>query len=389
VAEPTPTPTPTSNPQSPKTASARAAARPAASARPAAGSPAKAQWTSSWRRLPALSNQPATFVGVVGLVVLIVAGLIGYGYWSSYIQPGREAAVKVGGQTYDMTYFSRRMKAVLNDPISGGITPQQVAALPERLARDIIDEEVILRRAPTLGIGVSDAEIDKTLAEKLALAYTPDENGNVMATPAFASAVRSALQRNGLTLAELRRAAHAQRLRSALMQHFQGQIPKEMPAVRVRQLAVSDEAKAKELKQQIDGGADFAQIASSVSEDGLTKEQGGLRDWTPKGFLPDEFEKLAYTLPIGQVSEPFQSSGKWVLLRVEEREDNREVSDQDREKLASERMEAWLEEQRLELNARHYLDQRDRQNYALEHSDALEALAARGSQRTVFPGGNP
>lgn len=344
--------------------------------------------SSGWRRLPALAGHPATFVGVTGLVVLVVGLLVGYGYWNSYIRPARAPAVRVGERTYDMAYFARRMKAALNDPTAGAAS-QQVFSLPQRLAQDIVDEEVFLQRAHTLGVGVSDAEIDRSLAERLGVAYMPDAEGNVMATPAFASAVRTALQRSGLTLAEFRRAAHAQRLRTAVRQHFQNQIPKELPAVRLRQLAVADEARAKELKQQIEAGADFAQLASAFSEDALTKEKGGLRDWAPQGYLPAEFERLAYSLPLGQLSEPFQNAGLWVILRVEERQDAREVGEQERDQLVTRRVNEWLADQRKMLGAVHYLDKRDREMYALEHSGAIDILRRRGLQQPIFPGGNP
>jgi foldase protein PrsA len=156
-----------------------------------------------------------------------------------------------------------------------------------------------------------------------------------------------------------------------------------MPAVLLRQLAVSDEAKAKELKQRIEGGADFAALVAAQSEDTLTKDKGGLRDWAPKGFLPDEFEQEAFTLPVGAVSAPFQSGGKWFIYRVEEREEARVLTDQERSQLATKHMSAWLDEQRKSLTIENHLNDPNRQSYALEHSGALARLA------TTNPAGRP
>jgi parvulin-like peptidyl-prolyl isomerase len=388
VAEPTP------KPSAPKPAPATPA-RSGAPPRPASVAAAKAPARRAfWRRLPGLANQPAALVGVTGLVVLVVVFLVGFGYWDTYIRPGREASVKVGGRTYDMVYFARRMKAQLNDPIAGGASAQQIAALPGRLGKDIVDEEVLIQRASSVGVGVSDDEIDGLLAEKLAIPFTKDENGQIARTPSFANSVRAALQRSGLSVAEYRRAIHGQQLRIATRKYFESQIPKELPAARLRQIAVSDEAKAKELKQQIEAGADFAQLATSVSVDSLTKNQGGLRDWAPKGFLPDEFEQLAFSLPIGQMSEPFKSSDQWVIVRVEERQDNRELTEQERSQLATKRLNDWLESQRLELHAVSYMEKLDRVTYALEHSGARDFIRTRNpSNRSAPPispgGGSP
>jgi parvulin-like peptidyl-prolyl isomerase len=342
-----------------------------------------ARSTPFWQRVPALTNQPATFIIAFAVVVVAVVALVAFGYWNSYVGPGRAAAVRVGDKTYNMSYFARRMKATINDPVSSGVSASQILSLPEQLATDIIEEEVLLQRASTLGVGASDAEIDGLMAEKLAVVFSKDDSGNIQSTPAFANSIRNALQRSGLSLAEYRRSVHAQQLRIAVRKHFENQIPKETPAVLLRQIAVADEAKAKELKTQIEGGADFAALVAALSEDSLTKDKGGLRDWAPKGFLPEEFEKEAYTLPIGGVSTPFQSSGKWVLYRVEERQDARELTEQERTQLASKQMSDWLDEQRKSLTTRSYLDDQDRQEYALDHSGALEFI------RNSNPAGRP
>jgi foldase protein PrsA len=347
-----------------------------------------------WRRIPALANQPATLIGATGLVILAVVVLVALGFWNSNIRPGRETAVEVGSETYDMTYFTRRLKALLNDPVSAGTSPSQILALPEKLAKDIIEEEVLLQRAGNLGVAVSDSEIDSLMAERLGVPFTTDGEGKIQGSPAFASSVRNRLQLSGLSLAEYRRSIHAQQLRTGVRKHFDSQIPRETPAVLLRQLAVNDKAKAEELKQQIEGGADFAALASSVSEDSLTRSQGGLRDWAPKGFLPDEFENLAYSLPIGKVSDPFESSGKWVIVRVEERQEARELSQQERDQAVNKRLVDWVDEQGKDLNAKHYLDDGGRSDYALKHSGALErAINANSSGRPTLPipgtGSNP
>jgi foldase protein PrsA len=347
-----------------------------------------------WRRIPALANQPATFIGATGLVILAVVVLVALGFWNSNIRPGRETAVRAGSESYDMTYFARRMKARINDPVSAGMSASQILALPENLAKDIIAEEVFLQRASSLGVAVSDGEIDGLMAERLGLPFTNDGSGNVQGSPAFASSVRNRLQVSGLSLAEFRRSIHAQQLRTAVRKHFDSEIPRETPAVLLRQLAVNDKAKAEELKTQIEGGADFAALASSVSEDSLTKDRGGLREWVPKGFLPDAFENLAYTLPVGKVSDPFETDGKWVIVRVEERQEARELTDQERDQAVTKRLANWVDEQSKALNAKHYLDDDGRQRYALEHSGGLERLAnASSNTRPTLPipgtGSNP
>jgi len=81
-----------------------------------------------------------------------------------------------------------------------------------------------------------------------------------------------------------------------------------------------DEALA--LAQQIRGRltapeADFVAIAREVSEDG-SRERGGDMGWLGRGRLAPAYETAAFTLPLGQVSEPIETEfGFHLIQRVE------------------------------------------------------------------------
>lgn len=340
-------------------------------------------------------NYSATVVAVTAAVVLVVLGLVGYGYWDTYIRPAHETAVRVGSRDYNMIYFVKRLKLAFNDPTRPAPAAAEIAELPTRLTADIIDEEVFVQRAGTLGVSVPDSEIDGYMAERLAAPFTRNDAGEVQYSRTLENAVRNRLRPSGLSVAEYRRALHGQRLRQEVRRHFDQGLAEALPAVRFRQIAVADEAKARDLKGRLDGGGDFAALASSDSDDTATKSDGGLKDWTLKGLLAPEIEQAAYTLPPGQVSEPVKSGDRWYLLKVEERTESRQVTDRERATLADKQLSDWLTARRDELGARGYLDDRERLDYALEHSNALE-VARRGQGARpgqpgapVRPGGLP
>ncbi len=326
-----------------------------------------------WRaRLSAL-NLHAGVVLVTAVVLLVAFGLIAYGYWDTYLRPAREPAVRVGPRTYDMTYFVRRMRLALAEPSGLSPSPATMAALPERLAQDIINEETALQRAPALGVAVSDDDIDKELAARVRAVVMTDEQGHVQRSPSFEVTVREVLKDSGLTLAQYRRAVHGQLLLREIQKHFERQIPDSAPGVQLRVIAVKDEATARDLKRQLDGGADFAQLATSRSED-ASKSNGGLRDWAPKGSLPPAVEDVAYRLPVGAVSDPFAVDGQWYIIKVEDRSENREITAQQKSDMAQKQRDNWLAEQAQQLKARSYLSDPQRQRYALEQSGALDLL---------------
>jgi len=82
-----------------------------------------------------------------------------------------------------------------------------------------------------------------------------------------------------------------------------------------------DQARKKllQLKQKIDNGKSFVELASEFSEDPTTKIKGGDLGWYNPGDFVPAFEDVANSLEIGQVSEPFKSPFGWHILEVLER----------------------------------------------------------------------
>jgi parvulin-like peptidyl-prolyl isomerase len=171
--------------------------------------------------------------------------------------------------------------------------------------------------------------------------------------------------------------------------HFDGITPKEGPGYRIRQIIVADENRAKEVKQALDGGADFADIASSATNvDVLTKSRGGMRDFTPQGILPKEFDDAVANLQLGQVSEPFKSNNRYAIVQLMERAEAKEYTDQERSAVVSKAVEDWLQTQREELSARSFMDKADRKDFVLEHSGALDIARQRASSQRPASGGS-
>ncbi len=82
-----------------------------------------------------------------------------------------------------------------------------------------------------------------------------------------------------------------------------------------------DQARKKllEIKQKIENGKSFAELASKFSEDPTTKIKGGDLGWYNPGEFVPAFENVANSLEIGQLSEPFKTNFGWHILEVLER----------------------------------------------------------------------
>ncbi len=77
-----------------------------------------------------------------------------------------------------------------------------------------------------------------------------------------------------------------------------------------------------EIREKIENGDSFAELASEYSEDPGSKIKGGDLGWMDPGDFVPAFENVASSLSIGQVSEPFKTPFGWHILEVLERRDH-------------------------------------------------------------------
>ena len=82
-------------------------------------------------------------------------------------------------------------------------------------------------------------------------------------------------------------------------------------------ILVATEEQAKDLKVQLDGGADFAELAKANSTDGSAAGGGDL-GWFGPGMMVKPFEDAVTALQPGQISAPVQTQFGWHLILLAE-----------------------------------------------------------------------
>jgi peptidyl-prolyl cis-trans isomerase D len=120
--------------------------------------------------------------------------------------------------------------------------------------------------------------------------------------------------------------AQVQQYYSQHQQQFQ--VPEE---VRVRHILIrvapnadakTDAAakqKAEDILQQLQHGADFATLAKKDSQDPGSQAQGGELGFLQRGTTAPEFDKTAFSTPVGQLSGVFKTQFGYHILQVEEK----------------------------------------------------------------------
>lgn len=88
------------------------------------------------------------------------------------------------------------------------------------------------------------------------------------------------------------------------------------PAATAAHILVTEEEKAKELTEQLNDGADFAELAQENSEDTGSAAQGGEVTFS-KGEMVPEFEEAALALKEGEMTkEPVKSSYGYHIIKM-------------------------------------------------------------------------
>ncbi len=151
---------------------------------------------------------------------------------------------------------------------------------------------------------------------------------------------------SGLSEADLRQIIEAAQFRQKVMQvvlaEMDLQAEQEQVWARHILLAEGQEQLAQELHRQVEAGADFCALVASYSIDLYTKNNCGAVDWFPKGQYVPAFEEAAFTLQIGEISQPVKIVYGWDLIQVLGHE-VRPLAPAKYQQLQQEKFNAWLE----------------------------------------------
>src|SRR5688572_10049248 len=74
-----------------------------------------------------------------------------------------------------------------------------------------------------------------------------------------------------------------------------------------------------ELRNEIGGGVSFDTVARRESSDSVSAAQGGLLGTVARGAFPPEFERAAFALPPGELSQPVLSPFGYHIIKVDAR----------------------------------------------------------------------
>jgi parvulin-like peptidyl-prolyl isomerase len=245
----------------------------------------------------------------------------------------------------------------------------QLLSLDTFVLEQAIDRELIRQGAQKEGIVVTPSEIQAEIEEQFgfvrnpptptptpiltdtqAITQTPTPTVAPMTLEEFQKAYENYLQTlkqvAGLSETDYKRLVEAELLQRKLEAVLQARVPTTAEQVHARHILVQNEEMARLVLNRLKAGDDFAAVAKEFSQDTSTKDQGGDLGWFPRGRMVPEFEEVAFSLPVGELSEPVKTQYGYHIIKVEERDPNRPLDETALEEARAQALDKWLQEQR-------------------------------------------
>ena len=218
--------------------------------------------------------------------------------------------------------------------------PEPIPLPPADTLRDqvlerLILDEIQLQRADRIGLQISDRMLNETVADIAASeGVTFEQMPEVLASRGIEYGKWRETLRDELTLQQLRRIDVGQRIdvspreldlciedletnvvaNSAYrLSHIRVSLPEGASAEAVAET----ETRMRDIHRQIEGGADFREMAIRHSE-GDTALEGGNLGWIDGPQVPTLFTEVLATMEDGDVSEPFRSASSFHIIKVDE-----------------------------------------------------------------------
>ena len=96
--------------------------------------------------------------------------------------------------------------------------------------------------------------------------------------------------------------------------------------VKASHILVESKEVADEVKEKLDGGADFAELAKEYSTDTSNSQVGGSLGYFGRGEMVPEFEEVAFSMKVDEISEPVETQFGFHIIKVEDHKEAKEAT---------------------------------------------------------------
>jgi parvulin-like peptidyl-prolyl isomerase len=238
------------------------------------------------------------------------------------------------------------------------------AKLSSQVLEEMVNEQLVTQAAAAANLDVSSKEVeaaitdlkkqnkldDDALAKALRMqgynmsSYRKDVRNQILRMRAVNTLVRPKVS---ITEDDLRAkydetSRRATQVSEVHLQH----ILVAVPAGSSKEVQDAARAKATKALELAKGGADFAKLAETYSDDPATKNTGGDLGWIERGTIPTEWEVIVFAMAKGETRGPINGKNGLHVFRVSElKESKQEAFDAVKERIRNELYRVELDKQ--------------------------------------------
>lgn len=315
-------------------------------------------------------------LGGIIATVISVAGLLIYGVVGIFITP----VATVNTENISTSDFQGRIRLSQAEIVNRAFSQQQLEMLPalladvegagQRVLNQMIDDVLIRQEVEARGGTVTEAEVDKAMAEAFrffpegtptsfptftpnptltALAsitptitegpsptpepsHTPGPSPTVRATAttrptateyaedAYLVVLENTLEgledQFAISEKDFRNQFVSQLYRSKLFEIFEAEETRAKEHIQARHILVEDEEQANQVLALLSEGSQWEDLALEFSTDVSNKDRGGDLGWFPRGLMVPEFEEAAFAGEVGEILGPIETDFGFHLIEI-------------------------------------------------------------------------
>jgi parvulin-like peptidyl-prolyl isomerase len=233
----------------------------------------------------------------------------------------------------------------------------QLSSIPQSALEELIEDALIREKANAEGITVTAAEVDENIQTDLR-SYFAQSQQVLTATEELPTAtpvpdkdvddLYNTILSN-ITISDKGFRAIVQRglLRDKVQEVLAGEVVTTGLVIQAQIIKTETEEEALAAMERIEGGEEFAVVATEVSTDTMTAEQGGDLGWVTTGQLASRYgqalEDEAFALAPGEMSV-VESNGMFYVIQVLDRDENGPLPESIISQRQSSALSDWLAE---------------------------------------------
>jgi len=218
---------------------------------------------------------------IVVVFLIVVAVVIGYPGYRTYLAPWREPVLTVGDTTITMRDYVKALRLRVAPDSKDKMT------ISMRLLEDLQNQELIRQEALKRKLTISPEAVEKEIRARVMETGGKGDN--------FEQLYENLLRGLRLSPHEFEKQVRLNMYRGLLQASFQKEIPQNAEQIRIFVIVSGTSRKAEAVRRMLTQGQNFSQVAEKESIDLGTSKKGGELGWLPRG-VSDTLEAIPQVL---------------------------------------------------------------------------------------------